>query len=327
MFGAMMKGIAQDFVRYVMHVQVVRNDAAAAGARRCRTCRQTSSDDARTTSGFRTAAASAVASGEAPAEVAGPTASPTAIPHRPGRGAARRPGRRPSRRPSSRTSGRRRRATRRARAGRARSSRCATAPADARRSTAAMRDFTDDLRELRRRLGEAEVYLRVGESRSRLDRAGGRDGPARPVGRRRAGQGAHRRVRQRPRRRGDLRRAGRRRSTTSRCSTSWPARRTTRSQEPEIDAAIADRRAAASTSSSCAACSPASTTRPTASCRSTPRTAASTPRTGARCCCACTSAGPSGAGFDVRRRRRLRGHRGRASCRPSSRSAAATPTA
>jgi len=27
MFGAMMKGIAQDFVRYVMHVQVVRNDA------------------------------------------------------------------------------------------------------------------------------------------------------------------------------------------------------------------------------------------------------------------------------------------------------------
>jgi preprotein translocase subunit SecA len=26
MFGAMMKGIAQDFVKYVMHVQVVRND-------------------------------------------------------------------------------------------------------------------------------------------------------------------------------------------------------------------------------------------------------------------------------------------------------------
>jgi peptide chain release factor 2 len=31
-----------------------------------------------------------------------------------------------------------------------------------------MRDFTDDLRELRRRLGEAESYLRVGELRSRL---------------------------------------------------------------------------------------------------------------------------------------------------------------
>ena len=31
-----------------------------------------------------------------------------------------------------------------------------------------MRDFTDDLRELRRRLAEAEIYLRVGELRNRL---------------------------------------------------------------------------------------------------------------------------------------------------------------
>ena len=31
MFGALMKGIAQDFVRYVMHVQVVRKEAAGAG--------------------------------------------------------------------------------------------------------------------------------------------------------------------------------------------------------------------------------------------------------------------------------------------------------
>ena len=31
-----------------------------------------------------------------------------------------------------------------------------------------MRDFTDDLRELRRRLDEAETYLRVGELRNRL---------------------------------------------------------------------------------------------------------------------------------------------------------------
>jgi preprotein translocase subunit SecA len=30
MFGALMKGIAQDFVKYVMHVQVVRNDASVA---------------------------------------------------------------------------------------------------------------------------------------------------------------------------------------------------------------------------------------------------------------------------------------------------------
>ena len=29
MFGALMKGIAQDFVKYVMHVQVVKNDAPA----------------------------------------------------------------------------------------------------------------------------------------------------------------------------------------------------------------------------------------------------------------------------------------------------------
>ena len=32
MFGAMMSGIAQDFVRYVMHVQVVRNDEQAASS-------------------------------------------------------------------------------------------------------------------------------------------------------------------------------------------------------------------------------------------------------------------------------------------------------
>jgi preprotein translocase subunit SecA len=30
MFGALMKGVAQDFVKYVMHVQVVRNDVSAA---------------------------------------------------------------------------------------------------------------------------------------------------------------------------------------------------------------------------------------------------------------------------------------------------------
>ena len=29
MFGSLMKGVAQDFVKYVMHVQVVNNDAAA----------------------------------------------------------------------------------------------------------------------------------------------------------------------------------------------------------------------------------------------------------------------------------------------------------
>ena len=89
MFGKMMKGIAQDFVRYVMHVQVVRPDqqaapaipptpagspapsaaaqsAAAPPARTAPTAptvsnmRQTSSDDDRT-SGFAAAAAAAPA--------------------------------------------------------------------------------------------------------------------------------------------------------------------------------------------------------------------------------------------------------------------------
>ncbi|MFM8312585.1 MAG: SEC-C metal-binding domain-containing protein, partial [Ilumatobacteraceae bacterium] len=42
MFGAMMKGIAQDFVRYVMHVQVVRKDAPQQAVQNIQ---QTSSDD------------------------------------------------------------------------------------------------------------------------------------------------------------------------------------------------------------------------------------------------------------------------------------------
>ena len=108
MFGSMMKGIAQDFVKYVMHVQVVRNDAPAptraerAADLQRRQCRP---------DGFAAAAQAAAASGEI---------DPAVAAH-----AARR--RRPSSRPSSRTSGRRPRATRRARAAPARSSRCATA--------------------------------------------------------------------------------------------------------------------------------------------------------------------------------------------------------
>jgi preprotein translocase subunit SecA len=42
MFGAMMKGIAQDFVRYVMHVQVVHNEAPAPAVQNLQ---QTSSDN------------------------------------------------------------------------------------------------------------------------------------------------------------------------------------------------------------------------------------------------------------------------------------------
>ena len=59
MFGEMMKGIAQDFVKYVMHVQVVSNEAAPV----VQNVQQTSSDDV-SQDAFSNAAAQAVASGE-----------------------------------------------------------------------------------------------------------------------------------------------------------------------------------------------------------------------------------------------------------------------
>ncbi len=60
MFGAMMKGIAQDFVRYVMHVQVIRQEAPAPIVQNVQ---QTSSDDTQV-DGFVSAAQAAAASGE-----------------------------------------------------------------------------------------------------------------------------------------------------------------------------------------------------------------------------------------------------------------------
>ncbi|HEY3486263.1 MAG TPA: preprotein translocase subunit SecA, partial [Ilumatobacteraceae bacterium] len=66
MFGSMMKGIAQDFVRYVMHVQVVRNDEPA---QQVKNIQETSSDTS-AGSGFDRAAAAAVAEGELPPEAA-----------------------------------------------------------------------------------------------------------------------------------------------------------------------------------------------------------------------------------------------------------------
>ena len=70
MFGAMMKGIAQDFVKYVMHVQVVRNedeqvtdDAGPAPAPSVSNLRESSSNDD-SSSGFSRAARSAAADGE-----------------------------------------------------------------------------------------------------------------------------------------------------------------------------------------------------------------------------------------------------------------------
>ena len=66
MFGSLMKGIAQDFVKYVMHVEVVSDDAAGTTVQNIR---QTSSDD-ETSSGFDVAVSSAIADGELPPEAA-----------------------------------------------------------------------------------------------------------------------------------------------------------------------------------------------------------------------------------------------------------------
>jgi len=72
MFGSMMTGIAQDFVKYVMHVQVVQNEQQKAQPEQAPAVQnlQTTSSDDVDTSGFDTAARAAVAEGELPAEAA-----------------------------------------------------------------------------------------------------------------------------------------------------------------------------------------------------------------------------------------------------------------
>ena len=74
MFGQMMKGIAQDFVKYVMHVQVVRNEAPAPTVQNVQ---QTSSDTAPANAGIAAAARAAAAAGEIPAEAAPAAPAPT----------------------------------------------------------------------------------------------------------------------------------------------------------------------------------------------------------------------------------------------------------
>jgi preprotein translocase subunit SecA len=71
MFGAMMTGIAQDFVKYVMHVQVVQNQQAqpADDAPAVQNLTTSSSDDDQE-GGFDRAARAAVAEGELPPEAA-----------------------------------------------------------------------------------------------------------------------------------------------------------------------------------------------------------------------------------------------------------------
>jgi len=79
MFGGMMKGIAQDFVRYVMHVQVRTQEeqpAPTLGTPRVLNMQTSSSDDEPVASGFAQAAAQVAADDgvEAPPE-AQPAAS------------------------------------------------------------------------------------------------------------------------------------------------------------------------------------------------------------------------------------------------------------
>ncbi|MFZ2441375.1 MAG: SEC-C metal-binding domain-containing protein, partial [Ilumatobacteraceae bacterium] len=66
MFGQMMKGIAQDFVKYVMHVQVIRKDEPQQVVQNVQ---QTSSDNQQT-DGIAAAARAAAAAGEIPQEAA-----------------------------------------------------------------------------------------------------------------------------------------------------------------------------------------------------------------------------------------------------------------
>lgn len=71
MFGVLMKGIAQDFVKYVMHVQVVKNDAPTVQMQNI----QESSFDSESQGGF----AGATADPLAPPQLAAPVAQKTVI--------------------------------------------------------------------------------------------------------------------------------------------------------------------------------------------------------------------------------------------------------
>jgi preprotein translocase subunit SecA len=75
MFGQLMHGIAQDFVRYVMHVQVVQ-PAVEAAAPAVQNVATHSSEDV-TTNAFQAAAQQAIVDGESEAEELEPTPSPS----------------------------------------------------------------------------------------------------------------------------------------------------------------------------------------------------------------------------------------------------------
>ena len=63
MFGALMKGIAQDFVRYVMRVQVVRNDQPTQTVQSMQTIKSEVADDAPTSAGGTAPAGAATKQG------------------------------------------------------------------------------------------------------------------------------------------------------------------------------------------------------------------------------------------------------------------------
>ena len=158
-----------------------------------------------------------------------------------------------------------------------------------------MRDFTDDLTELARRVDDAR-RLPARRRRASAGSTSSRQRPRSPT----SGTTRTAPAPSRPscaRLREDVaarRRARAASSPTSRRCTQLGREEGDDSLEPEIDAGVADLRARARPASSCGRSSPASTTSATPSATCTPAPVAPTPRTGPRCCCACTPAGPSG---------------------------------
>ena len=149
-----------------------------------------------------------------------------------------------------------------------------------------MRDFTDDLRDLRRRVTEAHTYLRIDDARVRLDdltaeasRPDLWDDPdkARLVNTEMA------RVKE------DVDLVDALDSRVSDLETLFELGREEDDDSVEGEIASGRRRSSPSSiSSSSVRCSPATTTNATRSAKCTPARAAPTRRTGPTCCCACT---------------------------------------
>ena len=314
MFGAMMNGIAQDFVRYVMHVQVVQQPARrrADGAGACRTCRRRSSDDA-DAAAASTRRGRGAGRGRRAASVAGAGSAAA--------GAGSRP---PKQQTVVKDEWARRRATRRARAGRARSSSSATAQLTAGRHACGTSPTTC-------------ATLRASARRGR----GATCRSTRP----RAGSPSSRPSRPRPT--SGTTPSGPRRSTPSTptsatTSTTYDAltaqlddaevlhelarEEDDESQEPEIDDGDRPSIARRSTSSSCAACSPASTTSATRIVQINAKDGGVDAQDWAEMLLRMYERWAERRGFDVERRRRVRGRRGRASVGRVHDHRAATPT-